>query len=323
MSPSMHARDTGSRRGHFDLVAIGETMVGLVSHDDPRRFTATMAGAESNVAVGMAQVGCRVRWVSRLGDDPLGRFLEREIGGRGVDVAVERDRTRPTGVLTKHVTGGGTVVQYYRRDSAASALSVHDLERAGQADRLHVTGITPALSESASELVEAIVGRSTGSAGRVSFDVNYRPVLWPDATTAARKLLALARRADVVFIGDDEADALFGTSTVAATSDLILQRDDQELVLKRGAAGATVVTADEEVTERALDAELADATGAGDAFAAGYLAASSFGWPGRDRLRLGHVMGARVVGVLDDTAPPFTAAELEAMTPDGLAARWR
>lgn len=307
---------------HFDLVSIGETMVGFVSRDDRRQFRATMAGAESNVAVGMAQLGCRTRWVSRIGDDPLGRLLEEEIGGRGVDVAVERDPRRPTGTLTKHVTGTTAVVRYYRSESAARSLSVGDLERIGSTDRIHVTGITPALSESAAGLVEAIVGRSSGIAARVSFDVNYRPALWRDASSAAQVLLPLARRADVVFVGDDEAEALFGTSSVEAIRDVILRGDGQELVLKRGAHSATVVTADGEVTERALTVDLVDATGAGDAFAAGYLAASSFGWSIGDRLRLGHLMGARTVGVLDDVPPPFTATELEQLSPKWLATRW-
>ena len=319
MSPDEHPGESE----RFDLVAIGETMVGFVSHDDRRRFIATMAGAESNVAVGMAQLGCRTRWVSRIGDDPLGRLLEEEIARRGVDVAVERDGSRPTGVLTKHVTGTHAVVRYYRSESAARSLSVHDLDRVGYADRIHVTGITPALSETAAGLVRATVERSSGLDGRVSFDVNYRPALWQDAATAAQVLLPLARRADVVFIGDDEAEALFGTSSTSAITELLLDGDDHELVLKRGAHGATVVTTDEEVTEPALPARLVDATGAGDAFAAGYLAAGSFGWSPRDRLRLGHLMGARVVGVLDDVPPPFTQAELGQLSPGWLAARWQ
>ena len=249
-------------------------------------------------------------------------MLEEEIAGRGVDVAVERDGSRPTGVLTKHVTGTRAVVRYYRSESAASSLSVHDLDRVGRADRIHVTGITPALSGSAAGLVQAIVERSSGLDWRVSFDVNYRPALWADAATAARVLLPFARRADVVFIGDDEAEALFGTSSATAISELIPRGDDQELVLKRGAHGATVITDDGMVTEPALPARLVDATGAGDAFAAGYLAASSFGWPTRDRLRLGHLMGARVVGVLDDVPPPFTPAELAELSPEWLAERW-
>jgi 2-dehydro-3-deoxygluconokinase len=308
--------------GQFDMVCIGETMVGFVTRGDQRRYAAVTAGAESNVAIGMAQLGCRVRWVSRLGDDPLGAFVEDSIVAGGVDVAVVRDSARPTGVLTKHVTDARTRVQYYRSQSAARVLSVDDLSRAGHTRWMHVTGITSALSTSAAELVEAVIDHRTGHTGRVSFDVNHRPALWPDATTASRSLSSYCRRADVVFIGDDEAEALFGTSEAGGLAELILRREDQELVLKRGAIGASVVTRSDEAFEQALPAEVVDLTGAGDAFAAGYLAASCFDWPVRSRLQLGHLLGARVVSVLEDVPPPFSPSEREALSPDALAARW-
>ena len=306
----------------FDMVCVGETMVAFVARGDQRRYVAVTAGAESNVAIGMAQLGCRARWVSRLGDDPLGAFVEDSIAAGGVDVAVARDGTRPTGVLTKHVTDAGTRVQYYRSQSAARALSVDDLSRAGHSRWMHVTGITSAISTSAADLVEAVIDRRTGHVGRVSFDVNHRPALWPDIATASRSLLAHCRRADVVFIGDDEAEALFGTSEAAGLAELILRRDDQELVLKQGAIGASVFTRRGEAFEPAVPAEVVDLTGAGDAFAAGYLAASCFGWPVRARLQLGHLLGSRVVGVLEDVPPPFSPTEVEALSPDALAARW-
>jgi 2-dehydro-3-deoxygluconokinase len=306
----------------FDLVGIGETMVGFVARADPRRYLAVAAGAESNVAIGMAQLGCRTRWVSRLGDDPLAAFIEDTIAAGGVDVAVVRDDSRPTGVLTKHVTDARARVQYYRSQSAARSLSVDDLRRVGRTRWTHVTGITVALSTSAAGMVEAAIDHRTVHKGRVSFDVNYRPVLWPDTTTASHSLLPHCQRADVVFIGDDEAEVLFGTSEAADVAGLILQREDQELVLKRGAAGASLVTRRGEAFEPALPTEVVDLTGAGDAFAAGYLAATCFGWPVRARLRLGHLLGSRVVGVLEDVPPPFSPADLEAVSPDALAARW-
>ena len=306
----------------FDLVSIGETMVAFVTRSDRRRYLAVTAGAESNVAVGMAQLGCRTRWVSRLGDDPLGGFIEDSIAAAGVDVAVSRDDTKPTGVMTKHVSDSQTNVQYYRSQSAARSLSVDDLSRAAQTRWTHVTGITVALSTSAADMVEAVIDRRAVQEGRVSFDVNHRSVLWPDTATASRSLLPHCQRADVVFIGDDEAAALLGISEAGALAELILRRDDQELVLKRGAAGASVVTRRGDAFEPALPTEVVDLTGAGDAFAAGYLAASCFGWPARARLRLGHLLGSRVVGVLEDVPPPFSPAELEALSPDALAARW-
>jgi 2-dehydro-3-deoxygluconokinase len=306
----------------FDAVTIGETMVAFVSRDDPRRYLAVPAGAESNVAVGMALLGCRTQWVSRLGDDPLGRFVEESIAASGVGVEVVRDAARPTGVMTVHVRGFERRTAYYRSESAARSLAPDDLRRAGPARWIHVTGVTAALSASAAELVEAVVvGRAAGEA-MVAFDVNHRPALWADTRAAAHMLRRLARAADLVFVGSDEAEALFGTADPGALAELILRRADQELVLKRGAGPASLVTLRGEVSEPALPVEVVEVTGAGDAFAAGYLAATGRGWPVRARLRLGHLLASRVVGVLDHVPPPFPAAELAALSPSSLAARW-
>jgi 2-dehydro-3-deoxygluconokinase len=142
----------GSDEDRFDAVSIGETMVAFVSRDDPHRYLAVAAGAESNVAAGMAQLGCRTQWVSRLGDDPLGRFVEDSIAARGVAVEVVRDAARPTGVMTVHVSGSERRTAYYRSESAARLLAPGDLRRAGPARWVHVTGVTAALSTSALSL---------------------------------------------------------------------------------------------------------------------------------------------------------------------------
>jgi 2-dehydro-3-deoxygluconokinase len=306
----------------FDAATIGETMVAFVSQEDPRRYLAVPAGAESNVAAGMARLGCRTQWVSRLGDDPLGRFVEASISAAGVAVEVIRDDRRPTGVMTVHVSGAERRTAYYRSESAARALALDDLRRVAAARWTHVTGITAALSASAAQLVEAVVERRFGHGGRVAFDVNHRPVLWPDTETAARVLLGLSRSADVVFIGDDEAATLFGTSDAAVLAELILRRDDQELVLKRGPGPASVVTLRGEITEPALQAAVVEVTGAGDAFAAGYLAATVFAWPARARLRAGHFLASQVLGVIDHIPPPLPASEREALSPSTLADLW-
>ncbi len=305
-----------------DAVTIGETMAGLVSRNDRGRFVAVTAGAESNVATGMARLGCRTRWVSRLGRDPLGRWIAETVSGSGVEVAIEWDDDRPTGILTKHVADSRSLVQYYRSGSAASALSVADMGRMGRSRVVHLTGITPALSGSAAQLVRTVIEDRAGGGGRVSFDVNYRPALWPEPAAAASALLPLAQRADVIFIGDDEAAALFGTADPDALAALILRRGSQELVVKQGGAGATGVTANATVSVPGLPADVVDPTGAGDGFAAGYLAASLWDWPLPARLRLGHVLGSRVVTVIEDTVPPFTEAELGALSPETLAQRW-
>jgi 2-dehydro-3-deoxygluconokinase len=225
--------------------------------------------------------------------------------------------------MVKHVSAAGTRSQYYRAGSAASALGPEDLDRIDGAGWVHLTGITPALSPSAADLVHAIIEHRNG---RVSFDVNYRAALWPDASTAVEILLPLGRRSEVVFIGDDEAELLFGTADADELVDLILRPDDdggdRELVVKRGADGAVVMGLGEPVWVPGLAADLVDPTGAGDAFAAGYLAARRSGWPPADRLRLGHLLGSRVVGVLDDVPPAFSSDEMVELTLDRLRSRW-
>ena len=296
-------------------------MVGFVSRDDSRHFVTTVAGAESNLAAALASLGCRARWVSRVGADALGTLIVREVQGRDVDVVVERDPVKPTGVLVRHVSEGRTSVQYYRSDSAARGLGPGAIDLAGRAAWCHLTGITAALSTSAADLTTTVCDRARTPADIVSFDVNFRPARWPDATTAAGTLLHLARRADVVFVGDDEAEALFGTTDVEELGHLLLHDDRQELVLKRGRGPASLVTRSEVVTEPGVDAVVVDPTGAGDAFAAGYLAGRISGLPAPGRLRLAHFMGARAVGAVDDVVRPLSEVAFAELVSAGLVLR--
>lgn len=297
-------------------------MVAFTGRGHSREYLAVTAGAESNVAAGLATLGLRARWVSRLGDDHLGRFVVDAVSARGVDAAVVHDDRHPTGVMTKHILDGTTDRTYYRSQSAARELSPLDLQRFGPAGWIHTTGITCAISPSAADLVDAVLDGRPDHGARVSFDVNLRPALWTSTAEAADRLLRAARRADLVLIGDDEAATLFGVTDDQALAEMILVRDDQELVVKRGPGPATLLTNAEVVTESALATEVVDVTGAGDAFAAGYLGARCLGWPPNARLRLGHFLASRVVTIVDDVCPPLTDDERAALSPRLLAERW-
>ena len=292
-----------------DLVTLGETMATFVSDGQPDRFRVVAAGAESNVAAGLAQLGCRTRWLSRLGNDELGHLVAEMIAGHGVDVVVDWDPVRATGVCVKEVSTTGTLMRYYRGHSAARHLDEMDLSDLDEAAWMHLTGVTAALSPQDRELVTELLSKRSG-AGRMSFDVNYRPALWPDAETAAEVLVRLARLADVIFIGDNEAQALLGTVSVDDVAGALLRREGQQLVFKRGAGAVTLVTSEGQVSEPAYDAEAVDLVGAGDAFAAGFLAASIWGWSATERLRLGHFLAARVIAVTADIGPSISAEDL-------------
>ncbi|WP_078662520.1 sugar kinase [Streptomyces bicolor] len=209
---------------------------------DVPSFERGIGGAESNVACGLAAAGHAVRWVSRVGADGFGDHLVEAIGGYGVDVsAVRRDPVRPTGVYFRTAEDRGTdahEVAYYRAGSAASAMSVANVDlgavRAGRV--LHLSGITAALSEGCLELMRELTGPVEGRP-LVSFDVNYRAGLWGDGS-GPMVLLDLARGADVVFVGEDEAEAAWGI-TGGPEAVRALLPEPRVLVVKRGPVGAT------------------------------------------------------------------------------------
>lgn len=298
------------------LVTLGETMAVFIREPDGSadRYRLTAAGAESNVAIAAAQLGVRSRWTSRLGEDDLGRFVYDFVTGHGVAVTVDWDEKRPTAACVKEVRPLRSRMRYYRSTSAARRLDLLDLSAVAPDAHLHLTGVTAALSAEAGAVVERLLRERQGL-GRTSFDVNYRAQLWSAPEAAAERLVALAELADVVFIGDDEARVLLGSDGGPAVAERLLVRPGQELVLKRGGAEATTFTAravggPEIVTEPARSVDVVDLIGAGDAFAGGYLVARLWGWSARGRLRLGHLLASRVVGVLGDVAPELDGGEV-------------
>jgi len=295
-------------------LCIGEAMVGFSPVDGPLRASdhilPFVAGAEANVAAGLAHLGQPVEWFGRVGDDPFGERIRAALQKRGVGVdGVIVDPTRPTGLYFKDRDGAASTMHYYRAGSAASAPSLDDLDRLALGERrlVHVSGITPALSPACDAFVDALLGRVGRSS--VSFDVNYRAKLWP-VDVAAPRILALARRARIVLTGRDEAEVLWGAATPAEIRRLF--PDAEALVVKDSEIGATEFRGGTEVFVPAPVVEVVEPIGAGDAFAAGYLAGFLDGDPGETCIRLGHVMAAQALRNTTDSPVPPDAVELRA-----------
>jgi 2-dehydro-3-deoxygluconokinase len=280
-----------------EVIAIGETMVLITPTvaeplETAELFRLETGGAESNVAVHLSALGHNAAWASHLGSDPLGRRVERQLRERGVDTSLVKFSTdAPTGFYFKD-PGNGVI--YHRAGSAASAMTPGDLADVPfeQAVITHISGITPSLSASCSALIDSVLDRAKLSDTVVSFDVNYRAALW-GIEVAAPALLALARRADIVLVGLDEAEVLWGTATPEAVRALLGEPDI--LVIKDGDVGATEFSADGHVFVPAHKVNVVEAVGAGDAFAAGYLSGYLNGSTPQRRLSLGHDRAALVL----------------------------
>ncbi|MFI5833514.1 sugar kinase [Micromonospora sp. NPDC051300] len=299
-----------------EVACVGETMVVLTPDDGgplrhAARLTVGVGGAESNVATGLARLGHRAAWVSRVGDDPFGHRVVAEIADAGVDVGlVTVDPAAPTGVYLKDPGPAGTRVHYHRAGSAASRLGPVDLAdpRLAGVRMLHLSGITAALSDSCRDLLAYALDRRAAPGARVTFDVNHRPALWT-AERAAPVLRELADRADVVLVGLDEAATLWGSADPAAVRDLL--PGPELLVVKDGPVGATALArTGPAVFVPALPVDVVEPVGAGDAFAAGFLAGLLRRADLRSCLRLGHLTAAPVLAVPGDTAPPPDPARI-------------
>ncbi|SDY63737.1 sugar kinase [Herbiconiux ginsengi] len=259
------------------VVTIGESMLQITPSPIGRLANATraslsVAGAESNVASYLSRLGHTVFWLSAVGDDPIGERIVSDIRAAGVRTdLVVRDSTAPSAVYFKDAQlGGATSVHYYRSGSAASRMTgafLDDFAFSGD-DLVHVSGITPALSTGCHELIETTIDRAHRAGARVSFDVNYRPALW-EPGIAGPILRALADTADVVFVGLDEAQEIWGTETPASIRDRVPRPDI--LVVKDGPVRATAFHGGAQTDEPALVVDVIEPVGAGDAFAAGFL----------------------------------------------------
>jgi 2-dehydro-3-deoxygluconokinase len=269
-----------------EAVTIGETMALLSSEGTgPLMRNAamrlSMGGAECNVAIGLRRLGVASAWVGRIGDDLLGDVIEREIAAEGVVGLIRRDPGRPTGLMIKaRRTVEHSSVAYYRRESAGAGLSPDDIpaDVVANAALLHVTGITPALSDSAAAAVDHAIDIARAAGVTVSLDFNFRSRLWSrEAARAA--YLALLPRVDVVFAGEEEAAIAVEPAGLEETVAALLQLGPTEVVIKRGRSGAVGRSTgdDQAVHMPAIPVSVVDSVGAGDAFVAGYLAARHHG----------------------------------------------
>ncbi|WP_437097987.1 sugar kinase [Streptomyces flavidovirens] len=230
-----------------EVVCLGESMVTFLPSRPGRladvpSFGRGIGGAESNVACALAAAGHRTRWVGRVGADGFGDHLVDAVAAYGVDTsAVQRDPHRPTGIYFRTATdrdADGFEVVYYRAGSAASAMSPRNmpLDELAAGRVLHLSGITAALSADCLALMRTLTARRPGRP-LVSFDVNHRAHLWREAE-GPRVLLDLARGADLVFVGEDEAETAWGVVGAEAIREAL--PEPSVLVVKQGAAGAVV-----------------------------------------------------------------------------------
>jgi len=309
----------------FDVVTLGETMLRIVPPPPLRLGQAetlaiSFGGAESTVAANLAWLGHRSAWFSRVPDNPLGHQLVRTMRGYGVDCdAVAFDPKARLGLYFVELgpSPRGIQVWYDRKHSAASLMRPEDVPAGWieQARWLHLTGITPALSDTCAQTVRAALDRARAAGLTVSFDVNYRALLWPPQTAGAA-LEPLCKAADITFVARRDADALFGVKgELGDVAHILHDRWGGTVIVTSGEQGAAAYDGTTAYHVDAVPTTIIDRLGAGDAFTSGVIDQLRAGAPLDVALRFAAALAALKLSLSGDIAF-VTRAEVERVMRD-------
>ena len=306
----------------LDVLTYGEAMALFVADETGPlaavdHFTKRIAGADLNVAIGLSRLGFNVGYISRVGADAFGRYVFDTLASEGVDASrVGIDTRHPTGfqLKSKETDGRDPSVEYFRKGSAASHLSLddYDPEYVGAARHLHLTGVAPAISASSRELAFRLAESMRAAGKTISFDPNLRPTLWPSREAMATSLNALAALSDWVLPGLGEGLALTGYETPEDIAGFYLDSGARGVVVKLGAQGAYFRTADQSGYVAAQPvARVVDTVGAGDGFAVGVVSALLEGRDLSTAVARGNRIGALAIQVIGDSEGLPTRAQLD------------
>ncbi|QGH33946.1 sugar kinase [Gracilibacillus salitolerans] len=292
-----------------DVVTVGESMVVFTPVSSPmmrfaETFSKNLGGAETNVAIGLARLGHNVGWISKLGTDEFGTYILNTVRGEGIDVSkVKRDPDFPTGLYFKEIRNPEDIrVSYYRKGSAASTIQTDDIDETyiKNTKYLHVTGITPALSDSAYRTVIQMMQLARQHKVTVVFDPNLRRKLWSEEQAKA-VLTEMVTLSDIVLPGLEEAHFLFDETEPEQAADHFLARGCETVIIKLGGKGAYLKTKNEsEYIEGFPVKQVIDPIGAGDGFVAGFLSGMLDQIPLSDAVKRANAVGAMQTQVKGD-----------------------
>ncbi len=269
----------------YDVLTFGESMMrltppGYLRIEQTRSFDIWVGGTESNTAVGLARLGMKAAWLSRLPATPMGRYISNRVGQYGVDVShvVWADEDERLGIYfhEKAQAPRASEIIYDRRGSAMSRMQPADLPdklfEAGVSQLLHVTGITLAISKTARETAHEAIRRAKAAGWRISFDSNYRSKLWGGAAAASGCHYAMSM-ADVIFCPLGDYRVIFGDASERQAIETLARKYPKALiVMTLGRDGAQARSPDGLLLRQpAILAEEIGRIGGGDAFTAGFM----------------------------------------------------
>jgi len=307
-----------------DIATFGETMLRLSPPrgerlERTRDLDVRVGGAESNVAVAAARLGCETAWLSKLPKSPLGRRVTAALRSHGVRPAVAWDDSDSARLGTYYFEHGGdprgSDVLYDRQGASITTATPADLPVGAieGADLFYTSGITPALSSTLADTTAALLKAARGSGSTTAFDLNYRSKLWsPDA--AGQVYTSLFPHIDVLVAAERDVNTCLDRDgdAVEMANGLLHEFDFRTVVLTRGEHGSVAVHDGEVFEQDAYPADTFDPVGSGDAFVGGYLARRIHGGEVAEALACG-AAAASLKRTVDGDVAVVTADEVESV----------
>ncbi len=284
--------------------------------EDVEHFTRSMSGAEVNVAIGLSRLGHEVEYITKLGDDPFGHYIENKLKSNGIGTSfVMYDDVYKTGIQLKNrvTDGSDPYAPYYRKGSAASHISIEDIDKINldDVDLIHITGIPPALSETARAATFHLAKKAKEKGIFITFDPNLRPNLWKSTEEMKTVINELSSYSNLILPGIVECKILLDTEDKEKICEIYHNKGIDFVVIKNGSNGAYVsYKNDIKVVDGFKVDKVVDTVGAGDGFAVGVISGYLEKLDIYDCAKRGNAIGAiQVMNIGDNEGLP-TPTEL-------------
>lgn len=292
-----------------EFITMGEPLVVFcstqlnVSVTNATNFSKVIGGAELNVAIGVNRLGHSAEYISQVGEDPQGKFIQEQIKDRHINTKYLKETDKYlTGYQMKQlVSQGDPNVYNFRKDSAASHISSRIIEKINlnHVKYAHLTGIMPGISEEARKSCFEFAKKCNKNKVLLTFDPNLRPHLWTDLNEMKNVINNLAKYADIILPGQKEGEFLTGTSDPEKIADFYLKSSQTKAVfVKVGSKGSYVKTKLDEHGKFIPGfkvKKVVDTVGAGDGFAVGVITALMENKGYLEAARRGNAIGAMQV----------------------------
>jgi len=306
--------------GPLDLLAIGRVSVDLYAQEpyasflDPQTFVKSIGGSPTNVAVAGARLGLRTAVVTAVGDDPMGDYAVAKLAALGVQtryVARQTGGRTPVVLVALDVPAEPTITFLRAPDAPDTAIEV-DAVAESVLDACHVlwmSGSTLATGATARTAMQWMERRARRD--HTVLDLDLRPTLWADPARAAETAARAIDLSTVVVGNRSECAMALGTAEPQAAADALLSRGVSIAVVKMGADGVLLASADERVMVDPIRVEVRCGSGAGDAFGGALGAGLVRGWSLARIGRVANAAGALVTSRLTCADAMPTLSELQ------------